>query len=137
MAISSDSKNDMRYENERNASKMRWHCIPFSRAVKTSNVAYDTCTRDGSNVFRTEEEMSQSARLFGLEGNHEFVPGALLVESIRLKSMKTGGGGGGPSDEEVVGPEERDLYCTSGSEDDEEPIRHWDSDSGSDSESEL
>jgi len=136
MAISSDSKNDMRYENERNASKMRWHCIPFSRAVKTSNVAYDTCTRDGSNVFRTENEMSQSARLFGLEGNHEFVPGARLVESIRLKSMKTGGGGG-PSDEEVVGPEERDLYCTSGSEDDEEPIRHWDSDSGSDSESEL
>ena len=54
MTISSDANKDFRFETTRNYKDMRWFCIPFDRAVKTENVAYEDST---TMSFATDVEV--------------------------------------------------------------------------------
>jgi len=121
MTIPCDAEKNLRFETNLNLRLMRWYCIPFHRAVKTTNVTSGIVSTDAT------DHIASKLREFDLEKNCHFTPN----RSFLLGKAKAGGGGGGGGGGGVGASS---IGDSSESEIEEEEVAHWDSDDSSNEE---
>jgi len=98
MVTSCDAHPRLRFESESNLKVMRWYLIPFDRAVKNDNCAYEDYakyeTAEGVSAFGTRASITANLARFGLNGDHSFSVGDKDAEKVVTDIARIGGGGG-------------------------------------------